>query len=163
MIDYSHLRNWLTGEGYPVGFHDRPVILECRRSKSGMTMGVFDREKKIFTIHGCGSDRIGTALGEFLETLFQPALWALAQREGAAPPAKPEDAFNWRGIPGFYGTRVNFSGQLLGFRNGAVALEGSAGIESMIKIADAIGIHVWVHELRNSTAIVLSKKGCSND
>ena len=160
MIDYSHLRNWLTGEGYPVGFHDRPVILECRPSKSGMTMGIFDRDKKIFTVRGPGFSRIGTALGEYLETLFQQALWALAQREGAAPPAKPEEAFNWRDIPGFYGTRVNFSGaKHPRFRNGPVALEGSAGIESMRAIADAIGIHVWVHELRNSTAIVLRKKG----
>lgn len=43
--DFYYLRRWITGEGYPPGTPLRPVILECIVSRSGVSMGIYDRGK----------------------------------------------------------------------------------------------------------------------
>lgn len=156
MKDFTYLRHWLTGEGYGQGFEPRPVILECIPSRSGMSLQVYDRGERLFSINGCGFDRLGSALAEFLERLFQAELEALALSRLDIN-TRPEKPFGWMDIPGFYGTRFNFHGQKLGFGNGLVALEGSAGFEPMAQIAESIGLRVHRSESKSGTLIIIEK------
>ena len=132
--DFSHLRAWITGEGYPKDSPSRPVILECVPSRSGASMTVYDRGERIFTVNGCGFDRIGAALGEFLERLFQPELIAMSSH------------------PARFAT----------FRKGQVEpsrihLEGACGFEAMRSIAEAIALKVTRSESKAGTLIVIEK------
>lgn len=132
---YFYLRHWLTGGSFDPERFRRPVILECIPSRSSMSMGVYDRGERIFTVNGCGFDRIGAALGEFLEACFQPELdsaWCSALvRHGAHRAAS--DPF--------------------------VHLDGASGFESMAQIADAIGLKVCRTESKAGTLIIIQKKG----
>lgn len=127
--DFSFLRDWLN-EPDP-----RPIILECVPSRSGLSMTVYDRGERIFTVQGCGFYRIGAALAEFLERLFQPELRELDE--------------------------VTELGTRAGFRAYAshVSLDGACGIESMIRVADAIGLTVHLSETKAGTLIIIQKKG----
>ena len=161
--DFTYLRSWITGEGYHPSFQPRPVILECIRSRSGMSMTVYDRGERLFTINGCGFDRLGCALAEFLEACFMPELeaWAEPHIATIAERKKTEGikaTCSWEQIPGFYGTRFNTAGQKLGFVNGRVALEGSAGFESMVQVANAIGLKVHQSESKAGTLLIIERK-----
>ena len=124
MTDFFYLKDWLDRG-------NRPVILECVPSRSGMSLSVYDREKLLYRINGCGFDRLGCALAEFLERLYQPELWEWLT---TAP--------------------LN---TVQGWGKDHVILVGEAGIESMRSIADAIGLHVQVHETRNATILIIQK------
>lgn len=134
--DFLYLRHWITGEGYGPDCPARPVILECIRSRSGMSMGVYDRGERIFTVNGCGFDRIGTALGDFLETCFQPELFA---------------------APSHPARKVKFHPQHIAPVR--VSLEGATGVNSIIEVANAIGLSVSLSESKAGTLIIISKKG----
>lgn len=146
---YFYLRQWLTGDGYGKGFEPRPVILECIRSRSGMSMQVYDRGERIFTVNGCGFDRIGSALGRFLEELFQPELSELARTCRPQDSDIPDHARRWTYTKDFYGLSWN-----LDFK---VSLQGASGVESMIEIAKAIGLKVHLSESKAGTLIVIEK------
>lgn len=132
--NFDYLRAWLTGEGYGPSYIPRPVILECIHSRSGLSMAVYDRGERIFTVNGCGFDRIGAALAEFLERLYQPELRELDE--------------------------VTELGTRPGFRAYAshVSLDGACGVESMIKVADAIGLKVHQSESKAGTLLVIEKR-----
>ena len=132
--DFLYLRRWLTGEGYSADCPSRPVILECIPSRSGMSMSVYDRGERIFTVNGCGFDRIGTALGEFLEACFQPELIAAPWHPARRPKFHPE-----------HKAPVH------------VYLDGATGFESMAEIAQAIGLKVYRSESKAGTLIIIEK------
>ncbi len=123
MVDFSYLKNWID---FPV---PRPIILECERSKSGMSMSVYDREKKIFTLGGCGFDRIGCAIARVLETCWQ------AELDGV------DDT-------GLYGARRY---------NGHVHLEGATGYECMAQIGRLIGLNIRVFDSRHGSIIHITR------
>lgn len=134
---FDYLRNWLDN-GYT-------VHLECTASRSGMSMAVYCRDERIFTVQGCGFDRIGTAIGDFLEPLFQAELKATME----ADPNRPYAA------KGYFGCKLY--GAIL-CPDGSVRLEGGCGERSMQAIAGAIGLDVETSSLRNSTLISISKE-----
>ena len=134
---FNYLRNWIdTGS---------TVHLECIASRSGMSMSVYCRDERIFTVQGCGFDRIGTAIGYFLEPLFQAELKATME----ADPARPYAA------KGYFGCKLY--GAIL-CPDGSIRLEGGCGERSMQAIAEAIGLEVTTETMRNSTLISISKK-----
>lgn len=136
MTDFSHLKTWLNN-GH------RPVILECVVSRSGLSLSVYDREKLLYRINGCGFDRLGCALAEFLEALYQPEL-TLAMMQG----------------PVGYGChfKTHSKGKSLAEEPASVSLDGYCGIESMSEIARAVGLTVQVHETRSSTLLIIQKE-----
>lgn len=140
--DFSYLRHWITGEGYPKDCPPRPVILECIPSRSGMSMAVYDRGERIFTVNGCGFDRIGTALGMFLEAQFQPEL-KLAFPKGE--PYGCTSAFD-TSIPGCF---VN--------ADGSMWIDGGYGFSSMQGVAEAINLKVTRSESKAGTLLVIEK------
>lgn len=87
-----------------------------------------------FKCMGGGYDMRGTVFGEWLAANYQPELLALKDRasyvfplEGAPRPANREDSF--------YGMSYHEKGE-------RVSLDGSCGLECMIRIAEAIGLEV---------------------
>ena len=149
--NYSFLRTWLTGEGYPAGSLLRPVILECRGSKSCLSMSVFDRGELLFRVKGYG-DRNGTALARFLEELFQPELNALAKVQTEWAPHLPADLSGNRYPARFPGWEWNA-------RTGRSSLEGATGFASIADIAYEIGLSAEGYRLKDSTIIFITKKG----
>lgn len=134
---FDYLRNWIdTGSA---------VNLECIASRSGMSMAVHCRDERLFTVQGCGFDRIGTAIGDFLEPLFQAELKATME----ADPAREYACKGWFGCK-LYGATFG--------PDGSISLEGGCGVHSMQAIAEAIGLEVTTDSLRNSTLISISKK-----
>lgn len=134
---FDYLRNWIdTGSA---------VNLECIASRSGMSMAVYCRDERIFTVQGCGFDRIGTAIGYFLEPLFQPELQATME----ADPAREYACKGWFGCK-LYGACIR--------PDGSISLDGGCGERSMQAIAEAIGLKVETSSLRNSTLITIEKK-----
>lgn len=133
--DFSYFKDWI------IAGH-RPAILECIPSRSGLSLQVYDRGKRIMTVNGYGFDRIGTALGKFLETLFQKELltWACSLDETKHAHVLPHGAF-------------------LSPVSGRVYLEGASSVESMSKVAEAIGLKVQLSESKAGTLILISKKG----
>lgn len=136
---FSYLRNWIdTGS---------TVNLECTASRSGMSMSVRCRGEHVLTVGGCGFDRIGTAIGMFLETLYQPELRAAME----ADPARQYAAKGYVGCK-LYGATV--------CPDGSISLDGGCGERSMQAIAEAIGLEVTTETLHNSTLISISQKRC---
>lgn len=155
--DFSFLRDWLN-EPDP-----RPIILECIPSRSGLSMGVYDRGERIFAVQGCGFDRLGCALAEFLELLFQPELFNLSKRilRRESQERKPTVPVNV-----ILETRGQFSGLHFPSEIDAnwnpdytVSLDGACGIESMIRVAEAIGLSVHLSETKAGTLIIIQRKG----
>lgn len=89
---------------------------------------------KRYRCNGGGYDMIGTVFGEWLQDVYQKELSALLQ-------SKPYEL-------GQYGTcaaaksHPEFYGAVLNTANGQVSLDGACGIESMIRLAEAIGLEV---------------------
>lgn len=87
-----------------------------------------------FKCMGGGYDMMGTVFGNWLEATYQPELLALKDRAnytrttaGGYAPANREDSL--------YGMAY-FE------RDNRVSLDGAAGLECMIRIAEAIGLEV---------------------
>lgn len=133
--DFSHLRVWLTGEGYPKDCPSRPVILECIPSRSGLSMGVYDRGERIFIVPSavCGGG-LGLALSRFLCAQFQPELMA------------------WIGTAS---KCVNAGHQW----EGRFVFEYGLDFENVVAVAEAIHLKVTRSESKAGTLIVISKKG----
>lgn len=148
MADFTYLKNWLDRP------NPRPVVLECQASRSGMSMSVYDREKLLYRINGCGFDRIGTTLDRFLMNCFYPELLAFAR--------KAQRHYN-AGSGGFYLLKdfygLYYRPSTDGHSREGVLLDGACGLESMSAIADAVGLSVQVHEARSSTLLIIQKKG----
>ena len=123
MFDFSYLKNWIDYEC------PRPIILECERSKSGMSMAVWDRDRKIFTVGGYGDDRVGVAIARVLEHCWQAEL----------------DGSN---VSQLYGARRV---------DGRVSLEGAAGSESMAEIGRAIGLNIRTFDSHHGTIIHITR------
>jgi hypothetical protein len=119
--DFSYLKDWIKGN------YHRPIILECLSSKSGMSMAVWERDRKVMTVQGCGFDRIGSAIGDFLETLYQTEL--MENREV---------------VTALYGAKCY---------NGKVILEGMCGESSMREIGKVLGLSIRVMDGHSSTLI----------
>ena len=124
MKDFTYLKNWITYS------NPRPIILECEPSRSGMSLAVWDRDRKIFTIGGCGFDRIGCAIARVLEHCWQAELDAC-----------PE-------VPAKYGARVH---------DGRVNLEGACGYSCMQEIGALIGLKIGVYDSHHGTVIHITK------
>ena len=123
--DLSYLKAW------PEMPYPRPIILECERSKSGMSMSVYDRDEKIITIGGCGFDRIGCAIARLLESVWGEELQANSDKLG-----------------GMYGARIV---------EGNVSLEGMTGYNCMIDIGKVIGLDIRVFDSRHGSIIHITK------
>lgn len=159
--DFSHLRHWITGEGYPKDCPSPPVILECVPSRSGLSMTVYDRGERIFMVQGCGFDRIGAALGEFLERLFQPELFDLSRRilrresqeRKLIVPVNVilEERNQFTGL--HFPSEVDASWE----PDYIVSLDGATGFESMQSIASAINLKVTRSESKAGTLIIIEK------
>lgn len=151
--DFSYLRHWITGEGYPADCPSRPVILECIPSRSGASMTVYDRGERIFTVNGCNFDRIGTTLDRFLMNCFYPELLAFAR--------KAQRHYN-AGSGGFYLLKdfygLYYRPSTDGHSREGVLLDGACGLESMSQVAGAIGLSVQVHEARASTLLLIQRR-----
>lgn len=87
-----------------------------------------------FKCMGGGYDMQGTVFGEWLAANYQPELLAIKERasyifplEGAPRPANREDSL--------YGMRYHEN-------HPAITLDGACGLNSMIRIAEAIGLKV---------------------
>lgn len=149
MTDFTYLKTWLS-HGH------RPVILECVPSRSGLSLSVYDREKLLYRVNGCGFDRYGCALAEFLETLYKDELETIAFAGTLHVPATISNLGDpsrmWEYMPGFCGMRRNRATR-------KVSLEGMTGIESMREVAEALGLSVQIHETRSSTLLIIQKKG----
>jgi hypothetical protein len=144
--DFTFLRHWITGEGYHASTEPRPAILECIPSRSCMSMTVYDRGERIYTINGYGFDRLGCALAEFLEACFMLELKQLCLMADA--PKEPGS--DWEYTPGFSGLRYHRFKRL-------VQLEGATGFESMREIANAIGLKVRQSQSKAGTLIIIEK------
>lgn len=138
MADFTFLRHWIMGSpGQDASRHEpRPVILECIPSRSGMSLTVYDRDNAIFRVPGAAfGGGLNAALDHFLESCFVPELSTI---NTAWPEWARERGYDLYGR----GPKV-----------------GSDCIETSIKIADAIGLSVQVHETRTSTLLIITKKG----
>ena len=82
---------------------------------------------------GGGYDMVGTVFGDFLEAEHQSRLQAWAHKQAM------EDAGY---ITTGYKRLVNAHHGVVIKPDGAVSLDGACGIESMLRIADAIGLDV---------------------
>jgi len=161
--DFSYLHHWVMGwPGEDASRHEpRAVILECIPSRSGMSLTVYDRGERIYAINGCGFDRLGCALAEFLEACFQPELNNLARRVLTGEwqdkhcfltnPLLPKRA----ALSGFHTKENN---DLPGvFDHAKGSLRGAVGFSSMVKIAQSIGLKVHQSESKAGTLIIIEK------
>ena len=144
--DFSHLRRWITGEGYPADCPSRPVILECIPSRSGASMTVYDRGERIFTVNGCGFDRHGVALAIFLESQFRPELLSAARQRFCTMPVQ-----EWRRVGNFPGFEYNPV-------KDRFSLTGEAGLTSMSEIASIIHLKVTRSESKAGTLLIIEKR-----
>lgn len=138
--DFSYLRTWLQN-GH------RPVLLECVPSRSSLSMTVYDRGERLFTVQGYGYDRIGTALAHFLAQQFYPELLAFAR-------TAKRQFYSLEGFSGFY-----YRPSPDGHGGEGVSLDGACGFSSMQSVADAIGLSAQLSETKAGTLIIIQKKG----
>lgn len=129
--DFSHLREWLARERSNA--EPGMVILECIPSRSGMSMSVYDRDRLMFRVPSaaCGGGT-GKALAHFLADHFQPELMA------------------WIGTAS---KRVNAGHQW----EGHFVFEYGLDLDSVVQVAEAIGLKVQAHETRTSTLLIIEK------
>lgn len=78
---------------------------------------------------GCGYDRFGTVIGEFIETTFQTELQKLAKRF-----CKTKYAGGIKSSKEFYGLFLR--------KNGSVYLDGACGYDCMFRILNCIGFEL---------------------
>lgn len=87
--------------------------------------------KRYRTIGG-GYDMIGTVFGEWLQENYQEQLLNIKDKSHRIYNSTLNDNTN----------PVNFCGMTYNVKNNTVSLDGACGIESMIRIAEAIGLEV---------------------
>lgn len=126
--DFSYLKTWLDNAR-------RPVVLECVPSRSGLSLSVYDREALMFRVPAaaCGGGNY-TALDRFMEACFTRELASINTNW---PPEFRERGYDIYGR----GPKV-----------------GSPDMDSAIKIAEAIGLTVQVHETRSSTLLIIQRR-----
>lgn len=125
-----------------------------------------DSDRCVATAGGGGYDKRGTCLGEFLTDTFQPELLKIANRAGstyrdtADGLQRVEDE-----TAGRYDSRALYGMTTYRNRRGKaerVRLDGGCGYESMVRIAEAIGLRIefagetrdaYVHILRGLAKI----------
>ena len=105
--------------------------------------------RKRYRCSGGGYDMIGTVFGDWLADMYAPQLAALfASREHVDAGYAVK---GYRKIPDLYGVTMS--------PDGKVHCDGACGIESMIRIAEAIGLQVqqtYSRKGRTTGFIVLS-------
>jgi len=106
-----------------------------------MSMTVYDRGERLYSIGGYGFDRLGCALSGFLEACFQPELLSLDSKIHSGEAPKP----------------CGFLGASLRSDKESVELDGACGSEAMIRVADAIGLKVHQSESKAGTLIIIEK------
>ena len=94
----------------------------------GSSRLVMQTEGQVARATGCGYDRFGTVLGDFIEHFFMAELERLAKRF-----VKTKSGFR-RSSPEFYGLFAN--------KDGRVYLDGGCGGSSMEKVLNAIGFEL---------------------
>lgn len=87
------------------------------------------RDGKRYRAMGGGYDMVGTVFGEWLQETHQPELVELAAREGWEDPEATR-----KQVKGFYGA--------FAYPDGRIVLDGGCGIESMMRIARALGLEI---------------------
>ena len=91
-----------------------------------------DSDLRRYRCMGGGYDMVGTVLGNWLQEEYQERLQAFAKGQ------KQEDAGyavrGYKRLPEFSGLTIT--------PNGSVNLDGACGTESMLRIAEAIGLDV---------------------
>lgn len=93
--------------------------------------------RKRYRTWGGGYDMLGTVFGAWLQDVYQERLQGLF----SSRPDSLQDYGNtgWKVLPEFYG--ATFRPYMVG-SGGKVSLDGACGIESMRRIAEAIGLEV---------------------
>lgn len=124
MQDFVYLKNWINFQ------EPRPIILECEPSKSGMSLSIWDRDRKIFTIGGCGFDRVGCAIATVLTHCWQTEL-------------DTSDATS------LYGARRKDDGR--------VSLDGACGAGCMQAIGKMIGLNIHTYDSHHGVIIHIAK------
>jgi hypothetical protein len=104
------------------------------------------RGERIFAVNGCGFDRIGAALGVYLEGLYSEELG----RTLACDTHRPLAGGGSHAARGFHGAYV--------CADGTVILDGACGLDAMCAIADAIGLSVERDSTRTSTLLVITQR-----
>lgn len=106
------------------------------------------------TAGGCGYDREGAALGNFLMTLpkFKEGIKHLLSNHGSGD--KPT---------GYYGlshyNKLTNKWQKRSSKNTRSSVDGACGKSTIINIAKAVGIDVeWTHQTKNSNFYLVSSK-----
>lgn len=125
-----------------------------------------DSDRQVAHAGGGGYDKRGTCLGEFLTDTFQPELLRIAKRAGASYRdtadglQRVEDE-----AAGRYDSRSLYGMTTYRNRRGKaerVRLDGACGYESMVRVAEAIGLRIefagetrdaYVHVLRGLAKI----------
>ncbi|WP_373092537.1 hypothetical protein [Zhongshania sp.] len=90
---------------------------------------------KVCRVGGCGFDRFGTALGEWITATFPRELAALAKRECKKPYGPGEMSKRWKNSDSYYG---------LFLRDGKGAVDGGCGSDCMRKILARIGFEITI-------------------
>ena len=88
---------------------------------------------KVCRVSGCGYDRFGTALGEWITATFPEALATLARKECKKPYGAGEMSKRWKNSESYYG---------LFLRDGKGAVDGACGSDCMRKILARIGFEI---------------------
>lgn len=87
---------------------------------------------KRFRCMGGGYDMIGTVFGEWLETYYQTELFEIKRLSNRI----------YDGVLFDNPVSDSFYGMTYNIRDNKVSLDGACGIESMIRIAEAIGLEI---------------------
>lgn len=98
----------------------------------GYSICRLDSELRRYRCMGGGYDMVGTVFGDWLQTEYQESLQAWARKQPIEPAYSHVTGY-WR-IKSKYGITIT--------PDGRVSLNGACGIESMLRIAEAIGLDV---------------------
>ena len=108
-----------------------------------------DDSRKRYRCMGGGYDMIGTVFGDWLADMYAPEITALFDTRASVDAEYAVKGY--RKIPDLYGVTMS--------PDGKVHYDGACGIESMIRIAEAIGLQVqqtYSRKGRTTGFIVLS-------
>lgn len=138
------------------GYGDTMSIITTFRGTSGMVRMYVHREEsrlQVANAGGGGYDKRGTCLAELLIEAFQPELRRIAARAHmryrttANGLERFGDDDGQRAPQGLYGMTAYYAGRKVD----RVRLDGGCGWESMVRIAEAIGLQVrYIAETKNT-------------
>lgn len=149
-------------------YSDSVALITTFRGSSGMVRMFADREdadRQVARVGGGGYDKRGTCLADFLTESFQHELKKIAARADSKYRRKNADSDlerieQDRGTHGYNRDQKSLYGATayyIGRRIDRVRLDGACGWESIVRIAEAIGLQVcyiaetkntYVHEVR---------------